>query len=106
VNVGEDTTLGDCDVTEKLVQFLVVSDGELKMTGDDTGLLVVASSIAGQLEDFSSKVLKDSGEVDWSTSTDTLSVVALAEETVDTTDGECETGLGRSAVAKDVSMRR
>ena len=34
------------------------------------------------------------------TSTDTLSVVALAEETVDTTDWECETGLGRTPVKK------
>jgi hypothetical protein len=32
------------------------------------------------------------------TGTDTLSVVALAEETVDTTDWECETGLGRTTV--------
>jgi hypothetical protein len=28
------------------------------------------------------------------TGTNTLSVVALSEQTVDTTDGECETGLG------------
>lgn len=40
------------------------------------------------------------------TSTDTLGVVALPQETVDTTDGECETGLGRSAVGGiDVSLR-
>jgi len=32
------------------------------------------------------------------TGTDTLCVVALPEETVDTTDWECETGLGRTAV--------
>ena len=94
VNVGEDTTLGDGDVSEKLVQLLVVPDGELKVTGDDTGLLVVARSVTGQLEDFGSEVLKDGSEVDGSTSTDTLSVVALAKETVDTTDGESETGLG------------
>ena len=31
------------------------------------------------------------------TSTNTLSVVSLSEQTVDTTDWECETGLGRSA---------
>jgi len=31
------------------------------------------------------------------TSTDTLGVVALAEETVDTTNGEGETGLGGTA---------
>ena len=53
VNVGEDTALCDCDVTEKLVQFLVVADGQLEMTWDDTGLLVVAGGVAGQFEDLS-----------------------------------------------------
>ena len=94
VNVGENTTLGDGDVSEKLVQLLIVADGELKVTGDDTGLLVVARSVAGQLEDFSREVLKDGSKVDGSTGTDTLGVVALAEQTVDTTDWECETSLG------------
>ena len=97
MNVGEDTTLGDGDVAQKLVQLLVVPDGELKVTGDDTGLLVVTGSVTGQLEDFGSEVLEDGSEVDGSTGTDTLSVVALAEQTVDTTDGESETSLGRTA---------
>jgi hypothetical protein len=97
VNVGENTTLGDSDVSKKLVQLLVVADGELEMAGDDTGLLVVAGSVTGQLEDLSREVLKDGGEVDGSTGTDTLGVVALAEQTVDTTDGESETSLGRAA---------
>lgn len=96
VNVGEDTTLGNGDVAEKLVQLLVVADGELEMTGDDTRLLVVTGGVSGQLEDFGSEVLKHSGEVDGGTGTDTLSVVALAEQTMDTTDGESETGLGRT----------
>jgi hypothetical protein len=94
VDVGQNTTLGDGDVSEKLVQLLVVADGELQVTGDDTGLLVVTSGITSQLEDFGSQVLEDSSEVDGSTGTDTLSVVALAKKTVDTTDGECETGFG------------
>lgn len=93
VNVGQNTTLGDCDVSQKLVQLLIVSDGELEMTGDDTGLLVITSGVASQLENFGSQIFKDSSQVDWSTSTDTLSVVALSEETVDTTDWEGETGL-------------
>ena len=97
VNVGEDTTLGDGDVTQKLVQLLVISDGELEMTGDDTGLLVVTSSVASKLENLGSEVLQDSGQVDGGTGTDTLSVVALAEQTVDTADRECQTSLGRSA---------
>jgi hypothetical protein len=94
VDVGQNTTLGDGDVSEKLVQLLVVADGELQVTGDDTGLLVVTSGVTSQLEDFGSQVLEDSSEVDGSTGTDTLSVVALAKKTVDTTDGECETGFG------------
>ena len=96
VNVGENTTLSDRDVTKQLVQLLIVPDGKLKMTGDDTGLLVVASSVTSQLEDFGRKVLEDGSKVDRSTGTDTLSVVALAEKTVNTTDGEGETSLGRT----------
>jgi hypothetical protein len=64
VNVGQDTTLCDCDVAEQLVQLLIVADGELEMTGDDTGLLVVACSVTGQFEDFSSQVFEHSCEVD------------------------------------------
>ena len=67
VNVGQNTTLCDCDVPEKLVQFLVVSDGELQMTGNDTGLLVVAGSVTSQLKDFGREVFKDGSEVDRST---------------------------------------
>jgi hypothetical protein len=67
VNVGENTTLGDGDVSKKLVQLLVVADGELKVTGDDTGLLVVTSGVASQLEDFGSQVLKNGSEVDGGT---------------------------------------
>jgi hypothetical protein len=67
VDVGQDTTLCNCNVSEKLVQFFIVADGELQMTGDDTGLLVVAGGIASQFEDFSCKVFEDSGKVDGST---------------------------------------
>jgi hypothetical protein len=88
VNVGQDTTLCNCDVSEKLVQFLIVADGELEMTRDDTGLLVVAGGVTSQLEDFGRKVFEDSCEVDGSTGTNTLSIVAALEHTMDTTDGE------------------
>jgi len=98
VDVGEDSTLGDGDVTQELVQLLIVTDGELKVTGNDTGLLVVTGGITGQFEDFGSEVLKDGSQVDGSTGTDTLGVVALAEQTVDTTNGEGQTGLGGTAI--------
>ena len=91
VNVWQDTTLSDCDVAEELVQFLIVSDGELKMTRDDSSLLIVTSGVPGEFENFSGEVLKDSSEVDWSTGTDTLGVVAFPQETVNSADWERET---------------
>ena len=63
MNVRQNTTLRNGNMTKKLVQFLVISDCELEMTGNDTRLLVITSSVTGQLEDFSSQVLKDSSEI-------------------------------------------
>ena len=54
MNVGKDTALSDGDVAEKLVQFLIIADGELKMTGDDTGLFIITRGVSSQLEDLSS----------------------------------------------------
>jgi len=90
LDVGEDTALGDGDSGQQLVQLLVVTDGQLEVTGDDPGLLVVTGSVASQLEDLSRQVLHDSSHVDGGTSSHTLGVVALAEETVDTSHGELE----------------
>lgn len=94
VDVGQNTTLGDGDVTQELVQLLIVPDGELEVTGNDTRLLVVTGGVASQLEDLSCEVLEDGSEVDGCAGTDTLGVVALAEQTVDTADGERQTSLG------------
>jgi hypothetical protein len=66
MDVGEDTTLCNGDVPEELVQLLVIADGKLKMTRDDTGLLVVAGGIASQLEDLGSQVLENGSEIDGS----------------------------------------
>ena len=93
-----DTTLGDGDTTKKFVQFFVVSDGQLKMSWDNPGLLVITGGVTGQLEDLSSEVLKDSSQVDGGTSTHALSVVAFAQETVDTSNGELETRAAGSAL--------
>ena len=98
LDVGEDTTLGDGDSGEKFVQLLVITDGELKMSWDDSGLLVVTGGVTGQLEDLSSEVLEDGGQVDGGTGTHSLGVVSLAEESVDTTDGELKSGTAGSAL--------
>ena len=54
MNIGKDTALSDGNMTKELIQFLIVADGELEMTRDDTGLLVVTRGITSQFEDFSS----------------------------------------------------
>lgn len=104
LDVGEDTTLSDGDSREKLVQLLVVPDGELKMTGDDTRLLVVTSSVSCQLENLSGEVFHDSSQVDGSTSTDTLGVVSLAEEPMDTADRELKPSTVGSRLALSLDL--
>merc|ERR1712167_433003 len=96
VDVGEDTTGGDGGVGEKLVQFLVVADSELDVTGNDSGLLVVLGGVACELEDLSGEVLKDGSEVHGGTGTNALSEAASLEEAGDSADGELKTSLAGS----------
>ena len=63
VDVRKHTALGDGDLAEKLVQLFIVADGKLKVTRNDTSLLVVTCSISSQLENLSSKIFQDSGEI-------------------------------------------
>ena len=90
LDVGQDTSLGDGDTGEQLVQLLVVPDGELEVTGDNPSLLVVPSGVTGQLENLSREILHDGGHVDGGAGTDTLGIVALPQEPVDPADGELE----------------
>ena len=90
LDVGKNTTLGNCDSAEETVEFLVIPDGELQVTGDDPSLLVVPGSVASKLENLSSQVLHDGSQVDGSASSDTLSVVTLSQETVNPANGELQ----------------
>lgn len=99
LDVGQDTSLGDGHSGEKFVQFLVITDGQLQMPGDDPGLLVVTGSISRQLQNLSSQVLHHSSQVDWGTSSNSLSIVSLAEKTVDPSHGELETGTAGPGLA-------
>ena len=98
LDVGQHTTLGNGDAGQQLVQLLVVADGQLEVTRDDTGLLVVTGGVAGQLEHFGGQVLQNGGEVHWGTGTNSLGVVALSEQTVDTANGKLETSAGRAGL--------
>ena len=90
LDVGEDSTLGNGDSSQQLVQLLIIADGELEVTGDDPGLLVVTGSIASQLKNLSCEILHDGSHVNRCSSSHTLSIVSLAEQTMDTSDRELE----------------
>ena len=80
----------DGDAAEELVELLVVANCKLDAAGNDAGLLVVAGSIAGELENLGSAVLGNSTEVHGSTSADARGVLALLQVAMHATDGELE----------------
>ena len=63
MDVWKDTTLGNCDMAQELVQFLIVSDGELQVTRDNTLFLFIAGSVTSQLKNLGSEVFEDSSEI-------------------------------------------
>ena len=97
MDVGQHTSAGDGDSSQQLVELLVVSDGQLNVAGSDTGTLVVASGVSGQLENLSGEVLQDGGQVDWRAASNASSIATLAEETghlqqnkTEGSKGDCE----------------
>ena len=99
IEIWCDTTGGDGDLTDEFVQLLIVLDGELDVTGHDTGLLVFASAIAGQFEQLSYEILNDRRSEDGRTDTEARGVTSLAQKFRDTSDGERKTSFGRGAFA-------
>ena len=98
LDVWQNTALCDGDARQQFVQLLVVADGQLEMTWNDACLLVVASGVAGQLENLGGQVLHNGSQVDRGSGTDSLGVVSLAEQTVDATDRELESCTAGSAL--------
>ena len=47
MDVRENTSLGDGNLAEEPVELLVVADGELEVSRDDPGPLVVLGGVAG-----------------------------------------------------------
>ena len=87
----EDTTGGDGNILHELGELLVVSDGELDVSWDNSALLGVLGGVTSELENLSGEVLKDGGEVDWGAGADSSSRSVLLEESGDSTDWELET---------------
>ena len=95
MDVGKNSTLGDGDSTQKLVELFIVPDGQLKVTRNDPGFLVVPGSVPSKLKDLGSEILHDGSEVDRSTTSNPSAVVSLAEKTVDPSNRELQASPGR-----------
>ena len=92
MDVGKDTTVGNGSSTHELGELVVVTDGELDVTGGNSGFLVFLGGVSGELEDLSGEVLKDGGEVDGGTGSNSLGVSAGLHVAGDSSDGELESG--------------
>ena len=92
------------------------------MPWNNTLLLVITGGITSQLEDLSSQVLQDGSEVNytynqvsqwepmdirlsrtWGTSADTLCIVSLLQETMNTANGKLEASLRGSGDGLPIS---
>ena len=97
MDVGENTTGSNSGTTHKFVELIVVSDGHLDVSGDDSGSLEILSGVSGELEDLSCEVLKDGGKIDWGTGSNSLGVSSLSKVSGDSSYWELESGSGGSA---------
>ena len=82
LDVGEDPALGDRHPGQQLVQLLVVPHRQLEVPRDDPRLLVVPRSVAGQLEDLGSEVFHHCSQVDRSSGSNPLGIVALPDNMI------------------------
>ena len=104
VDVRENTSGRDGDVSEELVELFVVADRELDVTRDDAGSLVVTRGVSGELEDLGSEVLEDRGHVDRGSASESVGEVHSSHVSRDTSDGELKSRLRRSARALSLAL--
>ena len=94
MDVGENATVGNGGATHELGELIIVADSELDVTGHNTASLVVAGSVACELEDLSGEVLKHGSKVHGGTGADSLGVASSTELAGNSSDGELESSAG------------
>lgn len=98
LDVGQHSSLGDSHTSQELVELLVVANGQLEVPRDDPGLLVVPSRVPRQLQNLSGQILQHGREVHRCPGADSLRIVPLAEEPVDSAHRELEAGARRTGL--------
>ncbi len=99
MDVRENTSGRDRDVSEQFVELLIVTDGELNVTGDDSGTLVVSGGISGKLENLGSEVLKNGSHVNGCTSSESRGELHVSHVSGNTSNRELKSSFGRSRTA-------
>ena len=94
MDVWQDTTAGNGDRAQELGELLVVSDGELDVSWNDSALLVVSGGVSGQLEHLCGEVLKDGSQVDWGARSETGGELPLLQIPADPSNWELKSSLG------------
>lgn len=61
------------------------------MARNNAGLLLVTSGVTGQLEDFGSQILQNSGHIDCSTDTDTVRILSFLQVAASSGNRELQT---------------
>ena len=95
MDIRKNSSSSNGDISKKLVQLFIILHCKSNVPGNDTALFVITSSVSSKLEDLSTKVLKNSSEVNGCSSSDTASVLSLTEVPSDTTDRELKSCLCR-----------
>ena len=90
VNVGDNTTAGNCSLDQG-VELLVTADGQLKVARCYAFNLKVLARVASEFKHLSSQVLKNSGGVHCGSGTNSaVGTDTSLQESVNTTDGELD----------------
>ena len=104
LDIGQNSTLSNGNSGQEFVQLFVVTDGKLKMSWDDSGLLVIPGGVASELENLSCQVFHNSSQVNGSSSSYTFGIVAFTEKSVDTTNGELKTSPGATGLRFSLNL--
>ena len=103
LNVGQHTTSRNCDTTKELVQLFVVANGKLEMARYDPCFLIVTSSVSSQFQNLSRQVFQNSSQIDWCTGSNSVSIVAFPEKTVNSTDGKLKSSSTLGSVHRSIT---
>src|SRR5689334_5560183 len=106
MDVGQHTAAGDGYTSEQLVQLLIVAHSQLDVTGSDARTLVIACSIASQLQNLGSQVLQHCTQVHGGTATDASTIATLTEEAGYTAYRELQTSACAAGLGLATSLRK